>query len=93
MKKAGKNSPAPTSSGKEPLKEEVKASNHLEIEEDSNVTDVNNDQKIKVLEQELKNLGAQLRHFHSDWQAIAAVTMEVRELLQGLKTTSPRFCL
>ena len=37
MKKAGKNSPAPTSSGKEPLKEEVKASNHLETEEDSNV--------------------------------------------------------
>ena len=63
MKKAGKNSPAPTSSGKETLKEEVKASNHLETEEDSNVTDVNNDQKIKVLEQEVTNLGAQLQHF------------------------------
>ena len=88
MKKAGKNSPAPTSSGKEPLKEEVKASNHLEIEEDSNVSDVNNDQKIKVLEQQVTDLGAQLQHFHSEWQATAAVTMEVRDLLQSLKTTN-----
>ena len=88
MKKAGKNSPAPTSSGKEALKEEVKASNHLETEEDSNVTDVNNDQKIKVLEQQVTNLGAQIQHFQSEWQATAAVTMEVRDLLQSLKTTS-----
>ena len=88
MKKAGKNSPAPTSSGKELLKEDVKASNHLEIKEDSNITDVSSDQITKVLEEQVTNFGAQLQHFHSEWQATAAVTMEVRDLLQGLKTTS-----
>ena len=67
MKKAGKNSPAPTSSGKEPLKEEVKASNHLEIEENSKVTDINSDHKIKVLEDQVTNLDAKLQPFESEW--------------------------
>lgn len=89
MKKAGKNSPAPTSSGKDSHKEEVKAPNYLETEhEDVDLKEANNEIKIKELQTSVSSIEAQLQHIQSEWQVTTAVTLEVRDLLQGLKNSS-----
>ncbi len=89
MKKAGKNSPAQTSSGKDSQKEEAKTSHHLETgQEEGDIKDVSNEEKIKDLQNSVTIIGAQLQHIQSEWQATAAVTLEVRDLLQGLKNAS-----
>ena len=85
-KKAGKNSPAPTSSGKESSKEEVKTSAHRKEEE--NVMIESNEEKIKELQTSVASFGTQLKQFQSEWQTTAAITMEVRDLLQGFKKSS-----
>ena len=88
MKKAGKNSPGQTSSGKDSHKEEAKTSHHLKTgQEEGDIKDVSNEEKIKDLQNSVTIIGAQLQHIQSEWQAAATVTQEVRDLLQGLKNT------
>ena len=67
----------------------MKTSHHLETgQEEGDIKDVSNEEKIKDLQNSVTIIGAQLQHIQSEWQATAAVTLEVRDLLQGLKNTS-----